>query len=306
MKFELESIPKHLVRVTEPNAQGLKVVKYSKKVFYNNLWDTHPLIKECRGLVLDADNNIVSHPFTKVFNIGENGTSYPAFPFMLVEKINGFMGTITMHQGMEVFSTTGSLDSDFVSMWQDSFRTHWVVNNDTFVTSLELDRVLKELTLVFEVCHSRDPHIVKEELGIYLIGARRKANSRMLLEIDLDLLANNFNWKRPKYYTVKNLKELNKLVDKCKMEGFMVRDYDGHIVAKVKSNHYLGLKFLGRCGAKKAERLWNMDAEGLFKIGLDEDFLPVVTKLRERFTEQEWLAFSEQERIAIVAGTLEN
>jgi hypothetical protein len=306
MKFDIESIPTHLVKVTEPNAQGLKVVKYSKKVFYNNLWDTHPLIKECRGLVLDTDNNIVSHPFTKVFNIGENGTTYPEFPFMLVEKINGFMGTLTMHHGMEVFSTTGSLDSDFVSMWQDSFRTHWVVNNDTFVTSLELDRVLKELTLVFEVCHSRDPHIVKEELGIYLIGARRKANSRMLLEIDLDLLANNFNWKRPKYHTVKNLKELNKLVDKCKMEGFMVRDYDGHIVAKVKSNHYLGLKFLGRCGTKKAERLWNMDAEGLFKIGLDEDFLPVVTKLRERFTEQEWLAFSEQERIGIVAGTLEN
>lgn len=304
INFKLASIPADLVKVNDYG--DLKVVKYSKKVFYKNLWNAHPLLKECRGLVLDADDNIVAHPFTKTFNIGENGTTYPEFPFTLVDKVNGFMGTLTAHEDREVFSTTGSLTSDFVALWKDCFNFHWKENNDSVELVDSLTKVLSHLTLVFEVCHESDPHIVKEEPGIYLIGARRKCTSGMLLEVDLDYLAATFNWKRPSRHTVRNQEQLDRLVTNCKMEGYMVRDYHGNIVAKVKSNHYLGLKFLGRCGAKKAERLWTMNAEDLFMIGLDEDFLPVVHKIRKRFTHTEWLSLGEQKRIEIVAGTLGN
>jgi len=79
MKFNLKAIPADLITVKQVGK--LKVVKYARKVFYDNLWEVHPLLKECRGLVLDLDNNVVAHPFTKVFNIGENGTGYPEFPF---------------------------------------------------------------------------------------------------------------------------------------------------------------------------------------------------------------------------------
>lgn len=54
---------------------GLRVFKYSRKVFYDALWNTDPLLLEARGMVLDADGNKVMWPFTKVFNFKENGTT---------------------------------------------------------------------------------------------------------------------------------------------------------------------------------------------------------------------------------------
>ena len=46
----------------------LSVIKYKKRVFYDNLWND--ILEECRGLVVDADFNIVSRPFTKIYNYG--------------------------------------------------------------------------------------------------------------------------------------------------------------------------------------------------------------------------------------------
>ena len=47
--------------------EGLSVLKYSKKVFYNNLWNKDKRLLDCRGIVVDSEDNIVVWPFTKVF-----------------------------------------------------------------------------------------------------------------------------------------------------------------------------------------------------------------------------------------------
>lgn len=46
------------------NGQPLKIIKYKKAVFYKNLWNED--LEQFRGLILDQDYNIVSHPFTKI------------------------------------------------------------------------------------------------------------------------------------------------------------------------------------------------------------------------------------------------
>jgi len=48
--------------------EGIYVLKYKKKVFYDNLWNDY--IAECRGSIVDADFNLVSYPFTKIYNYG--------------------------------------------------------------------------------------------------------------------------------------------------------------------------------------------------------------------------------------------
>lgn len=296
MKFELNTVPKDLIKVKESN--GLKVVKYQNKVFYNNLWNAHPLLKECRGLVLDQENNIVAHPFTKVFNIGENGTTFPKFPFSLVDKKNGFLGVLSRYDGEHLFSTTGSIDSEFVTMWKDMFM------QNTDINSTDLHMLTNRVTLMFEVCHPNDPHIIKEEIGIYLIGARSKAG-RMLLESELDAIASLFAWKRPKWRMVYNQEELDKLLSGCKHEGYMVRDFDGNIVAKAKSSHYLGMKFLARCSKNKADKLYNASVETLFSIGLEEEFVPVVEAIKSAYTQEEWLSMSEQNRLTFIVSYLD-
>lgn len=303
MKFNLNTIPQALIRVKQ--YEELKVVKYQNKVFYDNLWNVNPLLKECRGLVLDNENNIVSHPFTKVFNIGENGTKFPELPFCLVDKKNGFLGVITEFKGNAIFSTTGSLHSEYVVMWRDMFWDYAQFKILDQALMLTLSNLLANTTLMFEVCHQADPHIIKEDHGIYLIGARSKSTQGMLLETELDIIADIFGWKRPEWRMVYTKEVLDKLLSECKHEGFMVRDFNGNIVAKAKSSHYLGMKFLARCGKAKADKLYNASVEKLFSIGLEEEFVPVVDAIKASYTQEEWLSISEQNRLAFITYFIE-
>lgn len=44
----------------KPAGDGIFVLKYKKKVFYDNLWNDY--IAECRGTIVNADFNLVSYP----------------------------------------------------------------------------------------------------------------------------------------------------------------------------------------------------------------------------------------------------
>ena len=58
-----------LVKMRESEAYpGLFVLKYTKRVFYDDLWNR--FLEECRGTVIDKDFNVISRPFTKVYNYG--------------------------------------------------------------------------------------------------------------------------------------------------------------------------------------------------------------------------------------------
>jgi hypothetical protein len=48
--------------------EGIYVLKYKKRVFYDNLWNE--FIAECRGSIVDKDFNLVTYPFTKIYNYG--------------------------------------------------------------------------------------------------------------------------------------------------------------------------------------------------------------------------------------------
>lgn len=301
MKIDITNIPTDLVSIK--GQKGYKVLKYKNKVFYNNLWDKHPILKDCRGMVLDAENNIVAWPFTKVFNIGENGTKFPELPFCLVDKKNGFLGVVTEFKGRALFSTTGSLDSEFVGMWRDMF-WHYsqskILDQDFVDFEAHLFNILACTTLMFEVCHPADPHIIKEDHGIYLIGARSKSTQGMFLETELDIIADIFGWKRPEWRMVYTKEVLDKLLSECQHEGFMVRDSEGNIVAKYKSKNYLRRKLLARCSENKIARLYNMGIEELFEVGLEEEFVQIVTELRYRYTAEQWASMSQAERLKVL------
>ena len=151
-----------LVTMRETSSPGLFVIKYSKRVFFDNLWNE--FLEECRGLIVDADWNPVVRPFKKVYNFGENGASYDRDRMMYVErKVNGFMGAATYVSSVDqvIYSTTGSLDSDFaviVRKWLSKYEDYFRQNSGH--------------TFLFEICDASDPHIIPEVEGVYLIGMR--------------------------------------------------------------------------------------------------------------------------------------
>ena len=261
---------------------GLSVYKYKNKVFYDNLWHISSQLNYCRGLVLDSQGNVVIWPFTKIFNRFENNTDLPLdLEVVSVEKMNGFMASASLNNGNLIVSTTGSLSSPHSEMARG------------YLTKLGQAGFLEGITYLFEICSPEDPHIIDEDEGAYLIGARVNENGHMVCEGSLDVLAFKLKCKRPKWKICK-FSEVVSDSRICEHEGFVVRDKEsGELLLKIKSPHYLLRKFFMRGSSKKWDKLWDNPKD--FKKTIDEEYYPIVEFLLTK-EKSWWCPLNEQQR----------
>lgn len=239
MKFNVDDlVAKKLVTkktyIDGPYA-GLSVLKYKNNVFWDNLWHTDPRLLECRGMVVDAEDNVIIWPFTKIFNRFENGTDLPLDQQVVcVRKVNGFMATAAVRGEKLLVSTTGTLDSEFSTL----ARKH--------LDELKFDGVAfpEDFTFIFEICDRSDPHIIDEEEGAYLIGVRDLAlNGVMVEEHKLDRIAEVIGAKRP-IWGVVPFGDVVYNVQHVQHEGYVIRNIgtdeeNSELLMKIKSPHYL-------------------------------------------------------------------
>ena len=276
---------KLIVKKQSTRYPGLYVKKYSKKVFYNGLWDTDSALLESRGHVEDEDGNLLVNPFTKIFNHKENGVDIqPEEAVLCVDKINGFLASVTyVHQLDKVLvSTTGSLDSPFVDMAEEYI-------TEDIKALVKMCSLCQPKTYLFEICHPSDPHIVKEQPGASLTGIREVHNpsayfSTPQLEKSLDITAKSLHVARPGWRLCSFATALNELKS-CKKEGYVVYGQESKTVLKLKSGYYLALKAIAR---KK-------DIFTLNKTVIDEEFYPLVAFLQS--LGEEFSKLNEQERL---------
>ena len=269
---------------------GLSVLKYSKKVFYNNLWNKDKQLLDCRGIVVDSEDNIVVWPFTKVFNLYENNTKVDRDKIVIApRKINGFMCAVSVYNNEPIYSTTGSLDSEFAKMAKE------VIEGQMFP---EFDLFEEDYTFIFEICHPDDPHIVKEDIGAYLIGIRDHKTGRMLPEKNLDRCA-DYGWFYRPEVQIAQFDYIHKLSKSCKHEGFMVIDYKtGETLCKLKSNHYLSKKAIMRLGQVKVEDMF--DNPEKFKQRIDEEFYNITDFIVKTVDKEQWKSYNDQQRRAFI------
>jgi predicted kinase len=280
--------------------------KYSKQVFFNNLWSKDKLLLKARGIVLDISGTIIQHPFDKVFNYRENNTGLDIEDnksVIAVEKMNGFLGNIGFNPFDKklLVTTTGSFDSDFVGYIND------------FISKELQSKLMKffskrKITLSFEVIHPKDPHIIEyneKDYGLWLIGARElNEDSLSLTEEELDLIAEEFNFKRPKWFRIK-YGELKEKVLNSKLEGYMVREdnKDQLTLLKFKTPFYLVTKFLGRLSDKKIKFMFSN--KKAFKKNLDEEFYEIVDIITESMEVENFLLMTNEDRIIFVRRLIE-
>lgn len=281
----------------KPAGDGIYVLKYKKKVFYDNLWNDY--IAECRGSIVDADFNLVAYPFTKIYNYGiekEAPVLAADTKVTAYRKINGFMVACTWRNGDVLVSTTGSTDSDFVTMAKDRMLQHmsWP---DWQLAFSSAD--MQGLTVMFECVHPLDPHIIPEKPGMYVLGYRENEwnsavghNPTVLRE-----MGEMFKCYVPEVYetTVGNLIEQTKNV---RHEGFVFYTEDG-ASAKIKSPYYLTSKWVAR--NPRTDKL--VDLKKDIKHNLDEEYYPLVDAIRANIVE--YTAMDEQARLAWVRQQLE-
>ena len=277
--------------------EGIYVLKYKKRVFYDNLWNEY--IAECRGSIVDKDFNLVSYPFTKIYNYGiekeapvlADDTKVTAF-----RKVNGFMAAITWYNGDILVSTTGSTANDYVDYAKEMMLSHqsWADWQLAFNCS-DMDG----MTFMFECVHPNDPHIVPEKAGMYILGYRENT-WRSKVEHNVSVLhdlRDAFNCYMPEYHKV-TMAELKVMVKECRHEGFVFYTADS-VSAKIKSPYYLTSKWVAR--NPRTDKLVDMNKD--IKQNLDEEYYPLVDAIRANIVE--YTALDEQARLAWVRNYIE-
>ena len=282
------------------------VFKYSKKVFFKNLWNESPLLLKARGIVLDFAGNVVVHPFDKIFNYLENDAGKDISDdevVMYIQKLNGFLGNISLNPYTKtlMYSTTGSLDSDFAKMIEEMLERKTIGKLYKFFSQ-------NDLTLSFEVIHPNDPHIIKyskEEMGLKLIGARAKGfNDKSLTEEELDTIAKELGFERPSYGRVK-FGILKEMVRTSELEGFMVRknNPEQDFILKFKTPYYLITKFIGRMSKGNIKFMFSNPEK--FKENIDEEFYGIVDSIVSNSQREEFEAMQELEKMDMIRDLIE-
>jgi hypothetical protein len=268
---------------------GVYVLKYKKRVFYDNLWNNY--LEECRGTLVDDEYNVVSRPFTKIYNYGIEDRAPIISPSTLVtafRKVNGFMVAITWYDNDILVSTTGSTDSDYVKMALE------LIDKNRY---RDICKRWSGFTFMFECVHQNDPHIIPEDIGMYLLGYRENSwESDVQYELDtLYILANQFGCHTIGSHHLQ-FGTLRNMVKHVKHEGFVFYTEDGRS-AKIKSPYYLVKKFVSR-----NPTTGKLMSPGV-KQKVDEEYYPLIDHIQANI--EEFYNLSEQERLAWVRNFLE-
>lgn len=145
-----------------PN-RDIWIYNYSKTCQHERVWDEYTMI--CRGLVLDADGNVIARPFDKFFNLGE-----PIYKdkepmtldemisehgkYTIEEKVDGSLGILFEYNNGWICATRGSFKSDQALMMR-SFIDE-CLDNDL----LELSKLPNGYTHLFEIIYPSNRIVV--------------------------------------------------------------------------------------------------------------------------------------------------
>ena len=275
---------------------GIFVLKYSRRVFYDNLWND--FLEECRGTIVDADFNVIARPFTKIYNFQVEDKAPVLSDDTIVtayRKVNGFMCSLTWHNGDILVSTTGSTANDYVEYAKEMMVKHAKWEDWVLAIGSNAGH-----TFMFECVHASDPHIVPEDAGMYFLGWRENTWESKINGFGSELIWKMFAEDTLKCRSVESfhytVSELVAEAKKVKHEGFVAYTEDGQSF-KIKSPYYLTAKWVAR--NPRTDKLLTKE----FKELIDEEYYPLLSHIRENIVE--YTALDEQARLAWVRNYLE-
>lgn len=118
----------------------LVIYNYTIKAVFTPPVDWTEPMKDCRGLILDTDGNIVARPFRKFWNYSQVLEQIPVGePFTVWEKVDGSLGIIAAYAGERIVSTRGSFDSDqakWLQQWLDREHNDFMPQGETWLTEI--------------------------------------------------------------------------------------------------------------------------------------------------------------------------
>lgn len=114
----------------------LTVYNYSAKAQHEPLTGWTEAMKDCRGLILDDDGEIVGRPFRKFWNLDQVAASLPDGDFTVWEKLDGSLGIVASWAGERIVATRGSFESDqavWFRRWLDAKHRDFTPSGETWL-----------------------------------------------------------------------------------------------------------------------------------------------------------------------------
>jgi hypothetical protein len=259
--------------------------KYHRKAMYDYLWYKIPELLECRGHVYyNSTKELVQAAPRKSFNYLERNywKDVPLdTPVEMYKKVNGYMACVTLHNDDILVSTTGTTTSDYAMWAKDLILQDWHLYDMV---------IAPDVTTVFEVVVPQDPHIVKERLGLHLLGVREKDTGN--------------------FYTLGEairctLEQALEIAKHDRGEGFMMYrmlpdglGYNFNECCKLKTDYYVGKKKLMRMTAKNVEIMYKNGFE--IANTLPDMWYDVPRVIVSNVHKDTWLAMNDQQRRIIL------
>lgn len=214
---------------------------------YNQLnSDFHEeIVRECRGLIVDAQLNPVCIPFFKFGNYGESYCPQMDWDTIRVqEKIDGSLMKVWFDRGAWHISTNGTIDAHRASLpnAQEDPNAPFTTFGQLFdaaaaASGLDYDRLNPENTYIFELVSPYNQVVVPyRELALYHLGTR---NNRTAQECEEDI-----GIQKPRSFPMRSLQDCIAAAAQLPYdaEGYVAVDGQYNRV-KIKSPKYIAVAY---------------------------------------------------------------
>lgn len=213
---------------------------------------THPIVRECRGLVLEKNTwQLVAKPFSRFFNAGEVLEEYKNFNwsnFTCSSKEDGSLIILYFYNNEWHANTSGSFGYQFVNFSDKTWR-------ELFWETVRLDKTKLDtkLTYIFELCTTLNRVVRDYRLPTaFLLSAIETSTCKEVSEFEADKLAETLSVFRPTRFQFKSLAEISNFLNQIQredrtFEGVVIRD-DQNLRFKIKTETYVNLHQLSDNG----------------------------------------------------------
>lgn len=269
-KLLKKMIDEGYVKVTKHPDEDLFIYNYTPRTQYEYVWNEVTI--NCRGIIMDKDENILTNPFQKIFNMEElvnKKIEIPKEEFEVYDKMDGSLGILYWIKDKPFIATRGSFTSE-----QAKRGTKILYEKYSHL----FDKLDKDKTYLFEIIYPENRIVVDygniEDLILLAIRSTRTGNY-------FDIEQTSFNTVK-RYNGIKDYHKLRDL-NEDNNEGFIVR-FDSGFMMKLKYEEYKRLhKILTNVSNKS---IWELLSKG-------ENLNELIEKVPDEF--YDWVRSVERE-----------
>ena len=234
------------IKVKSYPEEGLLVLNYSQI----DSPKSHPVVMECRGLILDMEFNVVSRSMCRFFNLGEVPESQAHIDLskaVCYEKVDGSLIRIYNYKGTWYIATRGMAFAEatvngFDVTFKELVLKALACTEEEFQDECNL-WFLPDVTYICEIT-STENRCVKPYTGYTLWYLTARSNSTYEY-LDQSYNVSVFGLSFPRMYSFDSMDNLKETVNNLKNldEGYVLYQ-DGVPVCKIKSPAYCAVHLL--------------------------------------------------------------